>query len=83
MHHDGDEKEWGNLGAQALTPSPISYKPQINIRIVQVERPGEGALREREKSNGGKNIDRKAQWVGINGRAGEMSYVDCLVFGLL
>ena len=33
-----------------------------------MERPGEGALREREKSNGGKNIDRKAQWVGINGR---------------
>ena len=41
--HDGTAKEWGALGARALTPSDISYKPQINSRIVQGERTGDGS----------------------------------------
>ena len=41
--HDDAEKEWGALGSRSLTPISISYKPQINSRIVQGERTGEGA----------------------------------------
>ena len=33
--HGYATKEWGALGAQDLTPSVISYKPQINSRTVQ------------------------------------------------
>ena len=33
--HDESAKEWVALGAQALVPSAISYKPKINIRIVK------------------------------------------------
>ena len=33
--NDGAEKEWGALGYRDLVPSDITYKPKINIRIVQ------------------------------------------------
>ena len=36
--HDDAAKEWGALGARALVPSDITYKPKINSRTVQGER---------------------------------------------
>ena len=42
--HDDAAKEWGALGARDLVPSAITYKPKINSRTVQGERPGAGAL---------------------------------------
>ena len=41
--HDDSAKEWGALGARALVPSDITYKPKINSRTVQGERTGAGA----------------------------------------
>ena len=38
--HDEAKNEWLNLGSMSLTPSDISYKPQINIRKVQGEATG-------------------------------------------
>ena len=32
--HDDAAKEWGTLGALALVPSAITYKPKINSRTV-------------------------------------------------
>ena len=32
--HDDAEKEWGALGARALVPSAITYKPKINSTTV-------------------------------------------------
>ena len=33
--HDDATKEWVALGARALVPSAITYKPKINSRKVQ------------------------------------------------
>ena len=41
--YDDATKEWGDLGAQALVPSAITYEPKINSRTVQGERTGAGA----------------------------------------
>ena len=38
--HENAAKEWGALGAQALVPSVINYKPKINSRTVQGESTG-------------------------------------------
>ena len=38
--HDDATKNWGALGARALVPSAITYKPKINSRTVQGERTG-------------------------------------------
>ena len=69
MHHDDAAKDWGALGYRALTPSSISYKPQINSSTVQGERTGSVALREGDTTGGGTNIDGEAQRGGRNGRA--------------
>ena len=42
--HNYTAKGWGTLSAQAVNPSDISYKPKINIRTVQGEINGAGAL---------------------------------------
>ena len=44
--HDDNAKEWGALGARALVPSAITYKPKINSRTLQGERTGAGARQE-------------------------------------
>ena len=44
--HDEAAKEWGALGARALVPSAITYKPKINSRTLQGERTGAGARQE-------------------------------------
>ena len=67
--HDNAVKEWGALGDRALTPSAISYEPQINSRIVQGEMTGSGARRERETSKGSTDIVGESQCAGINGRS--------------
>ena len=38
--HNDSAKEWGDLSAQALNPSDISYEPRINISTVQREKNG-------------------------------------------
>ena len=43
VQHDATAKEWGALGAGALVPSAITYKPKINSRTVQ----GRGLVPER------------------------------------
>ena len=64
----------GDLGSQYLTPSAISYEPQMNSRTEQGERTGSGALREGETDEGITAIDVEAQEGGRNGwmRASEM-----------
>ena len=47
--HDNAGKEWGDLGARALVPSAITYKPKINSRTVQGERTGAVQGRKEEK----------------------------------
>ena len=44
--HDDAAKEWGALGAWALVPSAITYKPKISSRTVQGERTGAGEWQE-------------------------------------
>ena len=51
--HDDAAKEWGSLGARALVPSEITYKPKINSRTVQGERTGDGARQEGGEDDGG------------------------------
>ena len=51
--HDESAKEWVALGAWALVPSEISYKPKISSRIVQGERTGAGARQDSEAAKGG------------------------------
>ena len=46
-------KEWGSLGARALLPSAIIYKPKINSRTVQGDRTGSGAWQEGGVANSG------------------------------
>ena len=65
--HDDAAKEWGALGARALIPSAISYKPKINSRKVQGEKTGEGARQEVGGSDGGADTVGEAQ--GVRGRA--------------
>ena len=71
MHHDDAAKDWGALGYRALTPSSISYKPQINSSTVQGERTGSVALREGDTTGGGTNIDRRSQKIRIHGHTRE------------
>ena len=52
VRHDETAKDWVTLGAQALVPSAITYKPKINSRIVQGERNGAGARQEGGGANG-------------------------------
>ena len=51
--HDDAAKEWGALGARALVPSAITYKPKINSRTVQGESTGSGARQEVGEAGGG------------------------------
>ena len=51
--HDNAAKEWGALGARALVPSAITYKPKINSRTVQGGRTGSGARHEGGEADGG------------------------------
>ena len=50
--HDDAKKKWGDLGAQALVPSAITYKPKINSRTVQWERTGSRARQEGGEAKG-------------------------------
>ena len=59
--HDDDTKDWGALGARALVPSTITYKPKINSRTVQGERIGDGARQEGGEDNGGADTGGEAQ----------------------
>ena len=43
----------GALGARALVPSAITYKPKINSRTVQGESTGAGARQESGTADGG------------------------------
>ena len=54
--HDYAAKEWRALGALALIPSDITYKPKINSRTVQGKRTGAGARQERGTADGGADI---------------------------
>ena len=51
--HDEVAKEWGALGAWALVPSAITYKPKINSSTVQGERTRAVARQEGEEAEGG------------------------------
>ena len=51
--HDDAAKEWGALGARALLPSAITYKPKINSRTVQGERIGARVRQEGGVADGG------------------------------
>ena len=53
--YDAPAKEWGTLGARALVPSAITYKPKINSRTVQRKRTGSGARQEGGEADGGTN----------------------------
>ena len=46
--HDDAAKEWGALGARALIPSAITYKPKINSSTVQGGRTGTDRGRKAE-----------------------------------
>ena len=59
---DEAAEEWGALGARALVPSAITYKPKININTVQGERTGAGAPQESGTANGGIDTVGEAQW---------------------
>ena len=67
--HGDAAKEWGTRESQYLTPSTISYRPQINSRTVQKERNGVGARQEGETSKGKSDIAEEAQGGGGNERA--------------
>ena len=71
--HNDAAKEWGALGARALVPSAITYKPKINSRTVQGERTGAGALQEGGEADGGKDtvgrtVNGAARLVGQPGQ---------------
>ena len=53
VQHDAAAKEWGALGARALVPSDITYKPKINSRTVQGERTRAGAQQKGGEVDGG------------------------------
>ena len=61
MLHNDAEKECGNLGAQALVPSTITYEPKINSRTVQGGRTGSGVRQEGGKDEGSVDIVGEAQ----------------------
>ena len=60
------QKKWGTLGARALVPSDVTYKPKINSRAVQGERTGAGARQDRGAADGGAKAVGESQ--GGNGR---------------
>ena len=60
------QKKWGTLGARALVPSDVTYKPKINSREVQGERTGAGARQDRGAADGGAKAVGESQ--GGNGR---------------
>ena len=64
--HDDATKDWGALGARALIPSAITYKPKINTRNVQGEKTGAGARQEGGEAYGGTDTVGEAQ--GSRGR---------------
>ena len=73
MWHDDTAKEWGALGAQALVPSAITYKPKINSRTVQGERTGSKAWQEGGEADSGtdtvgRTVDGAARLVGQTGQ---------------
>ena len=51
----------GALGARALVPSAITYKPKINSRTVQGKRTGAGARQEGEEADGGTDTVGESQ----------------------
>ena len=55
--------ELSALGARALVPSAITYKPKINSRTLQGERTGAGAWQEGGESDGGTETVGDAQGV--------------------
>ena len=59
--HDDSAKEWSALGARALVPSAIPYKPRINNRTVQGERTGAGARQESGTVNDSADIVEESQ----------------------
>ena len=62
--HDGAAKEWGALGARALVPIAITYKPKINSKTVQGERTGAEVQRESGTDKGSAEILVEAQQGG-------------------
>ena len=62
-------KEWGALGARALTPSAISYEPKIFSRTVHRVRTRAGVWKEGDTDKGGIEIVGESQGGGENGRA--------------
>ena len=75
--HGDSAKEWGALGARALVPSAITYKPKIKCRTVQGERTGAGARQENGTADGGADTVGEAQ----GGRGRTVNGVDILVGG--
>ena len=61
VRHDDASKEWGALGAQALVPNAITYKPKTNSRTVQGERTTSGARQESGAANGGADTEVEDQ----------------------
>ena len=61
MRHDGSEKDWDALGAQALVPSVITYEPKINSRTVQGERTRAGVRQDGGTAEGGAVIIGESQ----------------------
>ena len=64
--HDAAAKEWGSLGAWALVPRAITYKPKINSRTVQGDRNGARARQEGRRSDRGTETVEEDQ--GVRGR---------------
>ena len=63
----------GTLGARAMVPSAITYKPKINSRTVQGERTGAGARQEEGESDGGTDtvggmVNGAARFIGQLGQ---------------
>ena len=72
VRHDDAAKEWGALGARALVPSAITYKPKINSKTVQGESTRAGARHEGGEADGGTETVEEAQGVRrrtVNGAA--------------
>ena len=79
MKHDNAAKDWSALGAWALFPSDITYKPKINNRKLQGGRSGAGARQKIEIVDGSldtvrgtrggsvKSVNREVILTGIMG----------------
>ena len=72
--HNEAAKEWGALGAWALVPSAITYKPKINSSTVQGERTGAGAQQEGGEDDSGTDTIGRAvkRAVRLIGQPGQL-----------